>query len=77
MLVLKRYKDQAITIGDDIEILVTKIWGQCSNCGRDMAGAVKLGITAPRSVEIHRKEVRDRIRDESATAPANEQGETT
>ncbi|BDG37522.1 carbon storage regulator CsrA [Saccharococcus caldoxylosilyticus] len=47
MLVLTRRLKEAIQIGDDIEITVLAISGD----------QVKLGINAPKHVEIHRKEV--------------------
>jgi carbon storage regulator len=51
MLVLSRSIEQTIMIGDDIEIKVVQIRGD----------KVKLGITAPRNVSVHRREVYDRI----------------
>lgn len=47
MLVLTRKQDEAIQIGDDIEITVLAIEGD----------QIKLGIDAPKSIDIHRKEV--------------------
>jgi carbon storage regulator len=47
MLVLTRKLQEAIKIGDDIELTVLSIDGE----------QVKLGISAPKNVEIHRKEV--------------------
>ncbi|MDX8363824.1 carbon storage regulator CsrA [Cytobacillus sp. IB215665] len=47
MLVLTRRKDEAIHIGEDIEITVLDIDGE----------QIKLGIQAPKHVEIHRKEI--------------------
>lgn len=47
MLALSRKKDEAIIINDDIEVTVIEIKGD----------QVKLGITAPKSVPIYRKEV--------------------
>lgn len=47
MLVLSRTRDQSIMIGDDIEIMVVDIQGD----------KVKLGITAPDEVSVHRREV--------------------
>lgn len=47
MLVLSRNKTQSIMIGDDIEISIVAIEGD----------QVKLGIKAPKQVDIHRKEV--------------------
>ena len=47
MLVLSRQRDETIMIGDDIEITVVDIRGD----------KVRLGINAPKSVQVHRKEV--------------------
>jgi carbon storage regulator len=47
MLVLTRKLNQEIIIGDDIRITVVSVGGD----------QVKLGITAPRSVPVHRMEV--------------------
>jgi carbon storage regulator len=58
MLVLSRQRDQTIMIGDDIEITVVDIRGD----------KVRLGITAPKSVPVHRKEVYEAIRRENQAA---------
>jgi len=47
MLVLTRKRNEAIQIGEEIEIKVLAIEGD----------QIKLGIVAPKSVDIHRKEV--------------------
>lgn len=47
MLALSRKKDEAIIINNDIEIKVIEIKGE----------QVKLGISAPKTVPIYRKEV--------------------
>jgi carbon storage regulator len=47
MLVLTRLKEEAIMIGHDIEVKVLEIRGD----------RVRLGIVAPSSVAVHRKEV--------------------
>jgi carbon storage regulator CsrA len=47
MLVLTRKKEQSIIIGDDVEIMVLGVSGD----------KVRLGITAPREIEVFRKEV--------------------
>jgi len=54
MLILSRQKDDSIIIGDDIEITVVDIRGD----------KVRLGINAPRSVSVHRKEIYDAIQKE-------------
>ena len=56
MLVLSRREDEAILIGDDIKIMVLGING----------GTVKLGITAPRDIPIHRAEIIHKIQEEQA-----------
>lgn len=67
MLVLSRQKDQTIIIGDDVEVTIVDIRGD----------KVRLGINAPRSVTVHRKEVYDAVQREhsasqSQPAPAGE-----
>ncbi|HYF84383.1 MAG TPA: carbon storage regulator CsrA [Clostridia bacterium] len=55
MLVLSRKKNQSIMIGDDIEIIIT-----------DMSeDKVKIGIIAPKSLKIFRKELIEEIQDEN------------
>jgi len=51
MLVLSRLKEQSIMIGDDIEVTIVAIKGD----------KVRLGITGPRDITIHRREVFDAI----------------
>lgn len=51
MLVLSRLKDEVIVIGNDITITVLEIRGD----------KVRLGIDAPRTVPVHRLEVRQAI----------------
>ena len=47
-------------IGDDIEVVVVDIRGD----------KVRLGITAPKSITVHRKEVYDQIKRENEAAAA-------
>ena len=54
MLVLSRKAEESMFIGDDIKITVLDIRG----------GQVRIGITAPQEVKIHREEVYQRIADE-------------
>ncbi len=58
MLVLSRQRDETIMIGDDIEITVVDIRGD----------KVRLGITAPGTVPVHRKEVYEAIQRENREA---------
>jgi carbon storage regulator len=58
MLVLTRKTGEAIQIGEDIEITVVAVNGD----------QVKLGINAPKNVEIHRKEIYLSIQEENAEA---------
>ncbi|MEX2673295.1 MAG: carbon storage regulator CsrA [Phycisphaeraceae bacterium] len=58
MLVLSRQRDETIMIGDDIEITVVDIRGD----------KVRLGISAPANVPVHRKEVYEAIKRENREA---------
>src|ERR1043166_5925374 len=58
MLVLSRQRDKTIMIGDDIEITIVDIRGD----------KVRLGITAPNTIPVHRKEVYEAIQRENREA---------
>ena len=58
MLVLSRQRDETIMIGDDIEITIVDIRGD----------KVRLGITAPATIPVHRKEVYEAIQRENREA---------
>jgi carbon storage regulator len=58
MLILARKQDESIVIGDDIRIKVIRVQGN----------QVHLGITAPRSVTVHRQEVYEQARSENLKA---------
>jgi carbon storage regulator len=60
MLVISRRKGQRITIGDEIELVVTELH----------RSSVKVGIRAPRGYAVMRGEVRDSI--ETANRAASE-----
>lgn len=47
MLALSRKKDESIIINNDIEITILEVKGD----------QVKIGVTAPKSVPIYRKEI--------------------
>ena len=59
MLVLTRKSNQSIMIGDEIEVSVLAIMGE----------KVRIGIEAPRSVPVFRKEVYVEIQQERGEAP--------
>jgi carbon storage regulator len=61
MLVFTRKLDQAIVIGDGIEVTVLRV-------GRD---SVRLGVTAARHIKVHRAEVYETIRRTNASAAAD------
>jgi len=52
MLVLSRYRDESIYIGDDIVITVVDIRGD----------RVRIGVEAPNDVSVHRQEVYEAIK---------------
>ena len=58
MLVLSRQRDETIIIGDNIEITVVDIRGD----------KVRLGVSAPKAVSVHRREVYDAIQRENRKA---------
>lgn len=64
VLVLTRARDEKIIIGDDVEVMVVDIRGD----------KVRLGITAPEGVSIHREEVYKAIRAENRAAAATSHG---
>jgi len=58
MLVLSRKPNESIIIGDNIEVKVVEVRGE----------QVKLGITAPREISVHRKEIYDSIQQQNKQA---------
>jgi carbon storage regulator len=62
MLALARKINQSIMIGNDIEITLLEIKGD----------QVKIGINAPKSVPIYRKEIYVQIQDENKKASEGE-----
>lgn len=54
MLVLSRQRDESIMIGDDVEIIIVDVRGD----------KVRLGITAPKDIPVHRREIYDAIQRE-------------
>jgi carbon storage regulator len=60
MLVFTRRRHEAIRIGDRIEVRILRV-------GRD---GVRIGITAPPDVPVHREEIYDEIRQANRAAVA-------
>ncbi len=60
MLVLSRKVGESLVIGDDVVVTVLEIRSQ----------QIRIGISAPREVEVHREEVYERIAAEEHRAPA-------
>ncbi|MHC4121360.1 MAG: carbon storage regulator CsrA [Planctomycetota bacterium] len=70
MLVLSRQRDESIMIGDNVEIIIVDVRGD----------KVRLGITAPKDIPVHRREIYDAIQREKnekaeAESPKPEQEE--
>jgi carbon storage regulator len=51
MLVLSRRKDESIMVGEEVQIMIVGIRGN----------KIRLGIIAPKSIPVHRKEVYEAI----------------
>jgi carbon storage regulator len=62
VLVFTRRRDDAIVIGDGIEIRVLRI-------GKD---GVRIGVTAPPEVAVHRREIYEQVRAANASAAASD-----
>jgi carbon storage regulator len=63
MLVLTRKSNQSIMIGDEIEVSVLSIMGE----------KMRIGIQAPRSIPVFRKEVYLEIQQEKAAEGSREE----
>ena len=62
MLVLTRKLNEAIQIGENIEVKIVGIEGD----------QIKLGITAPKEIDVHRKEIYLQIQAENKQALNNQ-----
>jgi len=58
MLVLTRKAGESIVIGNEITVTVVEVRN----------GQVRLGIEAPRSIEVHRKEVYEQVMAQNVAA---------
>lgn len=66
MLVLSRHRDESIIIGDSIVVTIVDIRGD----------KVRLGITAPTEIPVHRREVYEAIQRENLRAARLEPEDT-
>jgi carbon storage regulator len=67
MLVISRRKGERVTIGEDIELIVTEVH----------RSSVKLGIRAPRGLTVLRGEIRDSIEEANRLAAASSVEDTS
>jgi carbon storage regulator len=58
VLVFTRKKGESLVIGNEIEVTILNIG----------SGGIKVGITAPRHISVHRQEVYEAIRRENMAA---------
>lgn len=65
MLVLSRQRDESIMIGDDIEVIIIDVRGD----------KVRLGITAPKNLPVHRREIYDAIQREKEKKKAEQKSD--
>ncbi len=61
MLVLTRRKGESVILGDEVEITVLEV----------SRHQVKLGVQAPRSVPVYRKEIYEKVRDANRAAASS------
>jgi carbon storage regulator len=61
MLVLTRRPGESIVVGQDIVVTVIEIKG----------GQVRIGIDAPREIDVYREEIYEQVRQENLNAVAN------
>ena len=61
MLILTRKKGETIVIDENIEITILE----------SSDGKVKIGIEAPKNIDIHRKEVHQSIQEENKVSKSN------
>lgn len=58
MLVLSRREGESVVIGNDIVVTVLEVRG----------GQIRLGVDAPRSLQVHREEVFRQVSEENRAA---------
>lgn len=71
MLILSRRTDESIVIGDEVTITILSVKGK----------QVRIGITAPPDVSVHREEIYQRIQagdsDGAPSTPGDSSGDDT
>ena len=60
MLILTRRVGETVMIGDDVAVTVLGVKGN----------QVRIGVTAPRTVSVHREEIYERIQKERGETPS-------
>lgn len=61
MLIVTRKEGESVIVNDHVEVIVVSVEG----------GKIRLGFNAPPSVQIHRKEVYEKIQQANRDAAAN------
>ena len=62
MLILTRRVGESVVIGDDIGVTILGVKGN----------QVRIGVTAPKDVTVHRQEIYERIKSDQEAAPPEE-----
>lgn len=65
MLVISRYIGESIVIGDDVRVTIL-------SSGNKRTGKIRIGITAPINITVHREEVYEKIKHENIDSNSND-----